>query len=212
MSWINHLPPACWSTFRKSNSKQQLGCRFDIVDYESYFFVFWHMQLYMSWYIISFFGFTFLNIFIFSSTLVLTFSYRRNLYTFYMKEDSGGIDGDVKVNSFIAFIIDLALNCLQSQTRLSKNIKPFKQRWEICTHILSVPWTRATTPAYRLTICKYSHVISQKELYIESIRADLITISIKLPTIRYTTYTRAYLHYVAKWKQHWHVASFTDMV
>ena len=83
VSWINHLPPACWSTFRKSNSKQQLGCRFDIMDYESYFFVFWHMQLYMSWYIISFFGFTFLNIFIFSSTLVLTFSYRRNLYTFY---------------------------------------------------------------------------------------------------------------------------------
>ena len=62
VSWINHLPPACWSTFRKSNSKQQLGCRFDIMDYESYFFVFWHMQLYMSWYIISFFGFTLLNI------------------------------------------------------------------------------------------------------------------------------------------------------
>ena len=38
VSWINHLPPACWSTFRKSNSKQQLGCRFDIMDYESYFF------------------------------------------------------------------------------------------------------------------------------------------------------------------------------
>ena len=84
VSWINHLPPAFWSTFRKSNSKQQLGCRFDIMDYDSYFFVFWHMQLYMSWYIISFFGFTFLNIFIFSSTLVLTFSYRRNLYTFYL--------------------------------------------------------------------------------------------------------------------------------
>ena len=83
MSWINHLPPACWSTFRKSNSKQQLGCRFDIMDYESYFFVFWHMQLYMSWYIISFFGFTLLNILHFSSTLVLTFSYRRSLYTFY---------------------------------------------------------------------------------------------------------------------------------
>ena len=62
VSWINHLPPACWSTFRNSNSKQQLGCRFDIMDYESYFFVFWHMQLYMSWYIISFFGFTLLNI------------------------------------------------------------------------------------------------------------------------------------------------------
>ena len=72
VSWINHLL-ACWSTFRKSNSKR-LGCRFDIMDYESYFFVFWHMQLYMSWYIISFFGFTLLNILHFSSTLVLTFS------------------------------------------------------------------------------------------------------------------------------------------
>ena len=30
--WINHLPPACWSTFWKSNFKQQLGCRFDIMD------------------------------------------------------------------------------------------------------------------------------------------------------------------------------------
>ena len=62
VSWINHLPPACWSTFWKSNFKQQLGCRFDIMDNESYFFVFWHMQLYMSWYIRSFFGFTFSNI------------------------------------------------------------------------------------------------------------------------------------------------------
>ena len=70
VSWINHLPPACWSTFRKSNSKQQLGCRFDIMDYESYFFVFWHMQLYMSWYIISFFGFTLLNILHFFQVLL----------------------------------------------------------------------------------------------------------------------------------------------
>ena len=28
VSWINHLLPACWSTFWKSNFKQQLGCRF----------------------------------------------------------------------------------------------------------------------------------------------------------------------------------------
>ena len=28
----------CWSTFWKSNFKQQLGCRFDIMDNESYFF------------------------------------------------------------------------------------------------------------------------------------------------------------------------------
>ena len=32
VSWINHLPPACWSTFWKSAFKQQLGYRFDIMD------------------------------------------------------------------------------------------------------------------------------------------------------------------------------------
>ena len=49
------------SVIWKSNSKQQLGSKFDIMDYESYFLCF-DMQLYMSWYIRSFFGFTFLNI------------------------------------------------------------------------------------------------------------------------------------------------------
>ena len=34
----NHLPPACWSTFWKSTFKQQLGCRFDIMDSISSFF------------------------------------------------------------------------------------------------------------------------------------------------------------------------------
>ena len=29
MLWINHLPPACWSTFWKSIFKEQLDCRFD---------------------------------------------------------------------------------------------------------------------------------------------------------------------------------------
>ena len=54
VSWINHLPPACW----KSIFKQQLGFRFDTMDSISSYFVFWHMQLYMSWYM-SFFGFIF---------------------------------------------------------------------------------------------------------------------------------------------------------
>ena len=83
MSWINHLPPACWSTFWKSNFKQQLDCRFDIMDNESYFFVFWHMQLYMSWYIRSFFGFTFLNIIYFFKYSCTNIFHRRSLYTFY---------------------------------------------------------------------------------------------------------------------------------
>ena len=81
---FNHLPPACWSTFWKSNFKEQLGCRFDIMDSESYFFVFWHMQLYMSWYIRSFFAFTFLNILYFFKYSSTNIFYRRNLYTCYM--------------------------------------------------------------------------------------------------------------------------------
>ena len=52
------------------------------------FFVSWHMQLYMSWYIRSFFGFNFFNILNFSSTLVLTSSNRRSLYTFYFYTNS----------------------------------------------------------------------------------------------------------------------------
>ena len=83
VAWINHLPPACWSTFWKTNFKQQLGCRFDIMDNESYFFVFWHMQLYMSWYIRSFFGFTFLNILYFFKYSCTNIFHRRSLYTFY---------------------------------------------------------------------------------------------------------------------------------
>ena len=54
--------------------KQQLGYRFDIMDNRSDFFVFWHMQLYMSWYIRSFFGFTSLNILYFFKYFVLTSS------------------------------------------------------------------------------------------------------------------------------------------
>ena len=77
------MPPACWSTFWKSNSKQQLGCRFDIMDTESYFLCFDicnyicldtsdHFSVLPS-----------AIFFIFSSNLVLTSSYRRSLYTFY---------------------------------------------------------------------------------------------------------------------------------
>ena len=85
VSWINHLPPACWPTFWKSNFKQQLGCRFDIMDNKSYLFVFWHMQLYMSWYIRSFFGFTFLDILYFFKYSCTNIFHRRSLYTFYWR-------------------------------------------------------------------------------------------------------------------------------
>ena len=54
------------------------------MDNESYFvFVFWHMQLYRSWYIRSFFGFTFLNILYFFKYSCSNIFHRRSLYTFY---------------------------------------------------------------------------------------------------------------------------------
>ena len=81
VSWISHFPPACWSTFWKSNFKQQLGCRFDVMFY--IFFVFWHMQLYMSWYIRSIFDFTFLNIIYFFKYSYTSIFHRLSLYTFY---------------------------------------------------------------------------------------------------------------------------------
>ena len=40
VSWINHLPPACWSTFWKSTFKQQLGCSFDTMDSISSLFLY----------------------------------------------------------------------------------------------------------------------------------------------------------------------------
>ena len=40
VSWINYLPHACWSTFWISNFKQQLGCKFDIMENNLNFFVF----------------------------------------------------------------------------------------------------------------------------------------------------------------------------
>ena len=75
MSWINHLPPACWSTFWKSNFKQQLGCRFDIMDNKSYFFLCFDICNYICLDTSDHFRFYLLKYSLFfSSTLVLTSS------------------------------------------------------------------------------------------------------------------------------------------
>ena len=41
------LPPACWSTFWKSIFKHQLGCRFDILDSISSFFLYFDICNYI---------------------------------------------------------------------------------------------------------------------------------------------------------------------
>ena len=78
MSWINHLPPAYWSTFWKSIFKQQLGCRFDILDSTSSFlFILTYAIMYVLIHHITFWLYLyFLNIicFYFSSSLALTSS------------------------------------------------------------------------------------------------------------------------------------------
>ena len=57
---------------RTLNNSWAVGLPWGIIrDNESiFFYVFWHMQLYMSWYIRSFFGFTFLNILYFFQVLL----------------------------------------------------------------------------------------------------------------------------------------------
>ena len=74
------LAPAITVHLWKSNFKQQLGCRFDIMDNESYFCC---VLTYMSWYIRSFFGFTFLNILYFFKYSCTNVFHGRSLYTFY---------------------------------------------------------------------------------------------------------------------------------
>ena len=59
VSWINHLPPACWSTFWKSIFKHQVGYRFDILDsISSFFFISTYAIIYVLIHHIIF-GFTF---------------------------------------------------------------------------------------------------------------------------------------------------------
>ena len=84
VSWINHLPPACWSIFWKSIFKNQLGCRFDILECISSFFCiltyankcldapyhFWRYLYFLN--ILYFFKYSCTNIF-----------HRRSLCTFY---------------------------------------------------------------------------------------------------------------------------------
>ena len=57
--------------------------------------MFWHMQLYMSWYIRSFFGFTFLNILYFFKYSCTNIFHRRSLYTFYSISLKGCLRGPI---------------------------------------------------------------------------------------------------------------------
>ena len=57
---------------------------FDMSAIDHNYYKFWHMQLYMSWYIRSFFGFTFFNILYFFKYSCASIFHRRSLYTFYI--------------------------------------------------------------------------------------------------------------------------------
>ena len=90
VSWINHLPPACWSTFWKSIFKQQLGCKFDIIDSTSYFFfILTYAIIYVLIHHIIFWLYLyFLNILYFFKYSCANIFHRRSFCTFYPKEMS----------------------------------------------------------------------------------------------------------------------------
>ena len=86
VSWINHLPPACWSTFWKSNFKHQLGCRFDIMDSLSYFVcVLTYAIIYVLIHRINF-RYYLLKYSIFFKYSCTNIFHRRSFYTFYWCE------------------------------------------------------------------------------------------------------------------------------
>ena len=90
VSWINHLPPACWSTFWKSIFKHHLGCRFDILDSISSFFLFFFILAYAIMYvlihhIIFWLYLYFLNILYFFKYSCTNIFHRCSLCTFYLK-------------------------------------------------------------------------------------------------------------------------------
>ena len=93
------------------------------MDNESYFFVFWHMQLYMSWYIRSFSGFTFLNILYFFKYSCTNIFHRRSLYTFYTIYIYIYISHDIHVKTLSLFVViqDNASNRVKFQG--NKNIQ-----------------------------------------------------------------------------------------
>ena len=91
MLWINHLPPACWSTFWKSISKHQLGCRFDILESISSCFCILTYAIAIIYvlihHIIFWLYLYFLNIIYFFKYSCTNIFHRRSLCTFYTEID-----------------------------------------------------------------------------------------------------------------------------
>ena len=92
LGWINHLPPACWSTSWKSIFKHQLGCRFDKLDSISSFFciVTYAIIYVLIHHIIFLLYLYFLNIFNFFKYSCINIFHRRSLCTFYMAKSPLG--------------------------------------------------------------------------------------------------------------------------
>ena len=82
---VNHLLPACWSTFWKSIFKQQLGNRFDIMgSISSFFCILTYAIIYVSIHHIVFWLYPyFLNIIYFLKYSCSNIFHRRSLWTFY---------------------------------------------------------------------------------------------------------------------------------
>ena len=119
MSWINHLPPAYRSTFWKSIFKQQLGCRFDIIDSISLFIFLTYVIIYVLIHHIIFrLYLNFLNILYFFKYSCTNIFHRRSLYTFYL-----GLHVNVKNKSGLPYFVTIAI-----------------ASWKFCCIALGEPW------------------------------------------------------------------------
>ena len=125
---INHLPPACWSTFWKSIFKHQLGWRFDILDsISSFFCILTYAIIYVLIHHIVFWLYLyFLNILYFFKYSCTNIFHRRSLCTFYSNR---------KDIVWIAWKI-------QNGDRV---INPYLQRKQLIEVLKAIPLFRFTT-------------------------------------------------------------------
>ena len=139
MSLINHLPPACWSTFWKSIFKQQLGCRFDIMDsISSFFCILTYAVIYvLKHHIIFWRHLYFLNILFFPKYSCTNIFHRRSLCTFcYVSHENNTMTKTLQYNSYhipMPWHMRYHLKCRKGQNKY-QGIKLSSLLEVVCVH------------------------------------------------------------------------------
>ena len=127
--WINHLPPACWSTLWKANFKHKLGCRFDILDSISSFFLYFDIAIIyvLIHHILFWLYLYFLNILYFFKYSCINIFHRRSLCTFYSLRKSQylpcvAVKATYDVCTYLSVILDKVHISTQNHHETTSNI------------------------------------------------------------------------------------------